>query len=312
MATTVYGRNLDALMQNRLAQEAADLQKSAQWSDWSSRMGDRGVRLRDVESLDRYRQGDIGARQYQAETGRMDVNEMSNYRKGLNQNAAEQIAAAERAANAANAANLEGIRTRVEGDKYNTQFRVFQPSILEESQAALNNANAALIKAGGLMSPDMKMLAATDAAGRSIAKSQLPILTSAVDAETARILGGKGWLNDDPEYDEIQKIAATMPGGETPNNIKKAARKKAASMVIGNSKTYNIDPQNLSIDDDGNLIVPGSPYATLLGRVANPPDAPESVKPSQPIPEDFGGTNNVPSFNKTQLGTRFRIVPNQR
>lgn len=312
MATTVYGRNLDALMQNRIAQEAADLQKSAQWSDWSSRMGDRGVRLRDVESLDRYRQGDIGARQYQAETGRMDVNEMSNYRKGLNQNAAEQIAAAERAANAANAANLEAIRTRVEGDKYNTQFRVFQPGILEESQAALNNANAAAIKAGGLVSPDMKILAATDAAGRATAKSQLPVLTNALNAETARILRGKGFFNDDAEYDEIQEIAATMQGGETPGNIEKAARKKAASMIIANSKAYNIDPQNLSIDNDGNLIVPGSPYATLLGRGENPPDVPEPVKPTQPLPGDFNGTNNVPSFNKTQLGTRFRVVPNQR
>jgi hypothetical protein len=32
----------------------------------------------------------------------------------------------------------------------------------------------------------------------------------------------------------------------------------------------------------------------------------------QPPPPESGGTNNVPSFNKTQLGTRFRIVPTQR
>lgn len=288
----VYGRNLDSLMQNKIGLENAEANKQASYRQFLNQIANTGVASRDVDNMDRYRMGELGVRQYQAETGRMDVNNMADYRKGelgarnaenesmtayrqgLVKNAGDTTAANERIAGLQAQTATSNLDKQIEANKYLAQFRVFNPTDLESAQAGLYNAQADNLRKGGFgsLSNDQKTLAMTDIAGRRATASQLPILQSNLDAETARILGGKGslWGGND-EYMAVKKAAEGLPGGATEANIQKVARQKAAAFVIGSAKNYNVDPSHLSLDGAGNLIVPESPYSSLLKDKVNTP-----------------------------------------
>lgn len=327
MASVVYGRNLDSLMQNKIGMENAEANKQASYRQFLNQIANTGVASREADSMDRYRMGDIDVRKYAAETGRMDVNNMADYRKGdlgvrsaesqgmnayrqgLIKNAGDTTAANERIAGLQAQTAASNLDKQIEANKYLAQFRVFQPTELEQANVGLINAQTEQLKKGGFgaLSGDQKTLAISDITGRRSAQSQLPILQGNVDAEVSRLIGGKGFI-DSKEYDALQEEAKLLPGGATDENIKKVARRKATSYVMGTAKGYGIDPTYLSLDAAGNLVVPESPYASLLNQGANPvpgatptpPPAP-AVSPAAAPSADMSGMRYVVPVDPDQM-----------
>lgn len=331
MATVVYGRNLDSLMQNKIGMENAEANKQASYRQFLNQIANTGVASREADSMDRYRMGDIDVRKYGAETGRMDVNNMADYRKGdlgvrsaesqgmnayrqgLVRNTGEATAANERIAGLQAQTAASNLDKQIEANKYLTQFRVFQPTELEQANVGLINAQTEQLRKGGFgaLSGDQKTLAISDITGRRSAQSQLPILQGNVDAEVSRLLGGRGFI-DSKEYDALQEEAKLMPGGATDDNIKKVARRKATSYVMGTAKGYGIDPTYLSLDAAGNLVVPDSPYASLLNQGANPvPGATPTPSPAPaPAPSaDMSGMRYVVPVDPDQMSGQAAASP---
>jgi hypothetical protein len=85
MAT--YGSSLDSLMANRLAEDALAAREQASYRDYLNAMANTNIRGREQQSMDRYRQGELGSRNLQTQAYRdVGLGQSGAYRDvGLNQ-----------------------------------------------------------------------------------------------------------------------------------------------------------------------------------------------------------------------------------
>lgn len=275
----IYGSSLDALMQNRVAQQQADAADANAYNNFLAQIANTNIRRQEQQDMNAYRMGDLGVRRQlgMGDLGirQQDVLGNNEYRRGQvdigKVNAATHKADVDSLVAERPLARADQLKiAQMQADAALNPYLFSRPS----SEAEMINANAlkayygALEKNAGQPSKEAQLLkssqeAETDNKVRELLATGSAKLLADYNNQTSGPLGGwTAW--DSPE---TTLILSKVKSGMTPDD---AAKEIVAGRL---AKIY-----------------PSSSLFKNAIQAANNPPAPAPVNP--PAPSGPGGTNN--------------------
>lgn len=336
MANTIYGSTLDSLSQNAIAQQQVDDARTNAYRQYLLGVGGLGQRGREIESMDRYRQGEIGVRQQdvggmnefrrgqvgigmtEAGTRAKDVESLGKYRQGEIDTRMEGIRAGERASE------------RVNMPWYLNPTPSAQAEYLK-AQAELLKSQGKAIEGGGMLTPDMRNMIGMDTFARTVAANQLPQFNSIFQQELGKLKAGERWYDDSPDIDEVQSVSEAIAGTGSGPAYKTEYNKQLNALALQRAKAratteLGIQPDMIGMEyraGDGGMpqytpTITPSPYAALMRRniTQQPPRSPMLPEPSgmtppEPMDVSTNRTGPSPLFQFWTQPQRRRYAPTQ-
>lgn len=308
MASTIYGSTLDSLSQNAIAQQQVDDASANAYRQYLLGIGGLGQRGREIESMDRYRQGEIGVRQQdvgglnefrrgqvgigmtEAGTRAKDVESLGKYRQGEIDTRMEGIRAGERASE------------RVNMPWYLNPTPSAQADYLK-AQAELLKSQGRAIESGGMLTPDMRNMIGMDTFARTAAANQLPQFNSIFQQELGKLKKGESWWNDSQDIDELQDISEAIAGTGSGPRYETEYNKQLNALALQRARAratteLGIQPDMIGMEygaGDGGTpqytpTITPSPYSAMLRRgtpqqPARQPSLPDlrGMTPTEPM-----------------------------